>query len=367
MTHRSETRLVDPTRAELERVVADRLSDANATGQTGVLKGLPGFDDWFTDRGGAPAGWRQWNGPDPVTSLYSRTVLALAWWTDHLDRVHYLIVAGRRRWSQDQLQCLFAPYGGDTPLPLEMVYPGTVFLRKRGAPRSLWRILCRCGAAGTADSLAWMGECCGPCHDRSLEGLPPSQPGYLWAGPFPGFGTKALSAEARFFAVGESKRVEVHERESGASPGVLRLGGRLHALRFHPDRPWLATAARGQDGLLLWDIPTRQVRTRFDKAHNVESVEFSTDGSLVRGRANGQLAIWDLETGKRLPAELAEGTGGLFAGTRAEALCQEVVFGNHSLLPAADGRSVAVIEANGWTHLWSLESFALLWEERGGR
>jgi hypothetical protein len=35
-------------------------------------------------------------------------------------------------------------------------------------------VMCRCGYAGTPESLAWTGSLCGPCFDRESEGIPPA-------------------------------------------------------------------------------------------------------------------------------------------------------------------------------------------------
>ena len=57
-------------------------------------------------------------------------------------------------------------------------------------------VACRCGFAGTPDSLAWMGDRCGPCSDRAQEGLP--ELGFPVVRPFGQGGRSILRLEETF-------------------------------------------------------------------------------------------------------------------------------------------------------------------------
>jgi hypothetical protein len=368
MVARSERRLVAPSQSELYGVVAGLLSDANGAAVVNLLQSLPGFDQWDASRAPVPEGWRQWNATWNCRS-HPRTVFALVWWTDSRGRIHYLALANRGYWNEADLRSIFVactgkiPVGIPFPTPLELIYPATMFVStRREAFRSTSRLLCGCGAVGTTESLGWMGECCSSCYDRALEGLTPSQPPCVRTGPYrSGLGwSPAVSAGAQFLAVAGDHYVSLCERESCQFLGGIRLEGRLWDLKFHPSRPWLATAARGKDSLLLWDVASLQVRTRFEKAHNMDTIQFSADGSLVQARNNGRL-VWDVDTGKRLAAELAEEMEQQFAVTPVEALCADVTVANRGLAVSADSRFVAMVHEGGWMELWPADAFARLW------
>lgn len=364
MVQTIQQRLVAPTREALWLEATLLLVRANAHGQTGLLTTLPGFDEWAADPG-ASEGWRQWNGPDPPAP-HPRTVLAAAWWTDARGRVHVLLRARRGPFGESELRCTFT-WDGQPPRPpfLEIVYPETVFLKKASDPPGLVRVYCACGAAGAPAALGWMGEVCGACHDRAAAGLPPPDPP-VWTGPLPWGEDLALSTAARYVAGGADRDLVVTDRESGRELGRGRLPGKLDrvgGLRFHPVHPWLATASRGPDGLLLWDAPALQVRVRYEKAHNVFGIEFSADGALLRAFNNGRWTVWEVETGRRVATYDSEPDPETFAQPELVRLCRkEFMFGRHTLLPTPDGTAVGVASVVARRlAVWPAERFARLW------
>jgi len=107
-----------------------------------------------------PEGWQWW-----VLGVGSR--VDCAWWTDPFGRRHCRIVGQVLRHGEPS-----APIAaeGDRP-PAWRVFPEYFVLRQTAGS---WKPLaaCACGAVGTPEALAWAGNCCGPCHDRRLEGWP---------------------------------------------------------------------------------------------------------------------------------------------------------------------------------------------------
>jgi hypothetical protein len=89
-----------------------------------------------------------------------------AWWPDAL---------GRRHWAiHPEALVEWEDFADEHPL-LWIAPPLASARRDRDGRREVV-VICRCGAAGTPESVAWMGQTCGPCHDREMEGLAPLGP-----------------------------------------------------------------------------------------------------------------------------------------------------------------------------------------------
>src|SRR5205823_3195751 len=124
------------------------VASANKGCRTRVLSlPLSGGDSFLADLESAPEGWRQWNGGGwSNRGRPSRSVLAVAWWTDFIGRKHLRAVARRGGFEDESLKNLLWPHG--QPLsPLALVAPGAAFWHPREGPRSS-QVLCRCGAWG---------------------------------------------------------------------------------------------------------------------------------------------------------------------------------------------------------------------------
>src|SRR5208337_2944637 len=106
-------------------------------------------------------------------------------------RKQFRIIARRGKFTRGELDNLLVPGVDDRP-PLALVYPDYVLLKRAAGQRSLIAI-CGCGVFGAPEQLAWMGSCCGPCHDQREERGHPAKP---W--PDPGkttvFGTVPATA-----------------------------------------------------------------------------------------------------------------------------------------------------------------------------
>jgi hypothetical protein len=101
-----------------------------------------------------PEGSKRWRGKR--VSNWPVAQLVAAWWTDAIGRRHVRI----RGFAH--LQILEAP-------PLAEVHPERVVVRQRGKETDVLGV-CPCGLCGSLAGLAWMGNGCGPCHDRKIEG-----------------------------------------------------------------------------------------------------------------------------------------------------------------------------------------------------
>src|SRR5262245_50238588 len=102
--------------------------------------------------------------PGRVGSRY----LVVAWWTDHQGRKFVRVAGGDT--DDETLHRHFSRLDIDARPALWHVAPGRVYRVKRGEEPPAWLVCCGCGEAGAPAELAWMGDCCGPCHDRREEG-----------------------------------------------------------------------------------------------------------------------------------------------------------------------------------------------------
>src|SRR5207302_2382916 len=103
------------------------------------------------------------------------SVVGLAWWTDHVGRKHFRVVGHRAKFNRPHLKNILDPAGQGWP-PLALVYPDYLFFKTCRGERVLTAV-CACGVFGPPERLAWMGNCCGPCHDGREEGREPERLG----------------------------------------------------------------------------------------------------------------------------------------------------------------------------------------------
>jgi hypothetical protein len=123
----------------------------------------------------------------PSEGVFAQVISAaqamlVCWWTDALERRHVWIRESDRRTLYHDLpvaQRLSDKQNGLLPRhPLEWIAPtGSCGWRQRILPSGEWSaeeflVVCRCGVAGTPEGIAWMGACCGPCHDREEDEMP---------------------------------------------------------------------------------------------------------------------------------------------------------------------------------------------------
>jgi DNA-binding beta-propeller fold protein YncE len=167
-----EAILLDPSPGEIAERLADATAAANKRCRTRLLADDPAKWRKFARQVQAsPEGFELWRGGKggvPGTQLVG------GWWTDHVGRKH--VVLRGRRIEHDAAKVLLHKDELARRPPLWHCYPEHLYQRLLpdgdGVPVTEWIAACGCGAVGTPEALGWMGETCGPCHDRREEAGP---------------------------------------------------------------------------------------------------------------------------------------------------------------------------------------------------
>ncbi len=144
-----------------------------------------------------------------------------AWWCDAVGRKHWLLEVTPAQGFPPPGDAIahrsWGPARTNEDHPLSHIAPPLSFLwRMRGEGREPF-VVCRCGFAGTPESLGWMGASCGPCHDREQEGEPPLglDPWRRDLGPFDHF---VQAPDGRLVTL----RFNTHTGQAG-TPVVVRV------------------------------------------------------------------------------------------------------------------------------------------------
>jgi hypothetical protein len=404
--------LIAPNRAALVRALGEAVAAANGRARTQTLAGRrPEGALRAAEADGPAEGWWQWNGGTGRGRAWvPLSLAAVAWWSDRAGRRHVRVVGRRGKFSRPQLNHLLDPEREGWPA-LALVYPDAGFLAERGGRWSLVAV-CACGAFGPPERLAWMGDCCGPCHDRREEGAAPVRawpaggsatlrgaavplvwPHFLAFSPdgrtlaaSTGRGTVRLwdvqTGEARLTLTEASDRggqvsqaitclaftpdgrgvltgsrhgqVTRWDTATGQRQPLLGLRGWVHAVAVSPDGALLA-AADAVTGISGWDLPTLAPRalvpqTRGDNPHGAERLAFSPDGAtLAAGYWDGEVRLWDVASRAARPG---------LRGPHTEV---------HSLSFSADGRTLAVgLRREVTMRGWGPPHPVLLWDTARG-
>jgi hypothetical protein len=302
--------LLDPTPEALRQALAEAVQTANHRCRSGLLQLPPHLmRDAVTTVQRWPEGvYNRSANDDPGQRS---TVGGLAWWTDPLGRKH-IRVAGRRREPGSQLWAnVFYPLDGDRP-GAWLVHPERLYLRTLpGQSRQLIAVCDDCGAAGPPERLGWMGDCCGPCHDRRQEGSAPAPPAVLHghdaAVRAVGFADRAgrVVSLAGYYRVGPAalgpQQTEVPflawDRADG-TPHKLRLPRQNWedanlALAIHPDGQTVAAGSLGT--VALWDAVTLKRRAQWSVGSRIGRLAFAPNGRMLGVVSVSRTMLWALD------------------------------------------------------------------------
>ncbi len=152
-----DRRMIDPPDEELANALLKEVMRAGKPVQPLTLD-RPYWLQVVREARQQAEGQRLWDGLKPP--------LRIMWWTDYLGRRHVRITNPTVPFGSPTAP---QPANPDTWPPLGQVYPEHVLFRQRPGREKELLAVCRCGAIAPPADLAWMGDCCAACHDRSQE------------------------------------------------------------------------------------------------------------------------------------------------------------------------------------------------------
>jgi hypothetical protein len=334
----SDSILINPDDAGLARACAEAAATLTTEGSQRLLAWPPNDSAGFEARRNAEfEGFARWLSPS-LNQRPSTEALWTAWWTDALGRKHHRIVAESGR---------FGPEEPTREPPLALLYPEQVVRRTAGGQQDLLG-LCACGVVGRLDGLAWMGPCCGPCHDRREEGLVVGQPagngllrGVCISSAWTADGLKLALVDSS-----DQQCVRIWDTAAGKLLAELKSPDPLTCVLWSPDGSLLAAVGAG-DGLPVYEGTTLlfpgergQKLRRAGAPHGapILAVAFSPDGATLATANNPE--------GFRVIAR-SDGEVRLARPSYAGAW--------HGLAFSPDGAVLATVSEPGTVTLWDLQ------------
>jgi WD40 repeat protein len=297
--------LIAPARADLETALGVAVATVNGRARERLLGWPP--DDLRSFRkeiAGTPEGYRQWVGGDGPTrrSPYGRaglvrSALAVAWWSDHVGRRHVRLLGRRATLGLPELVRLMWPearrQGASVPPvpPLALVYRHFTFLRAQGGRRRVVA-LCRCGVSGEPGAVGWMGDCCGPCHDRrqSGEGGAPAAAGAYTFRPEGRVGALTFAADGNTLLVGAGEQILFWDVAGGRERFALPCGFPVWRIAVAADGS--APAASGHYRAAAWrGLPDAPRSPDWTPAGLTSPVALAPGGSLLAASGGGSLGM----------------------------------------------------------------------------
>jgi WD40 repeat protein len=227
--------------------------------------------------------------------------LAVAWWTDHQSGRHVRVCGGN---LAERRHPHYSRMDEDTRPPLWHVYPEHVYSVHRAGEEPVWLASCTCGVTGRPEALAWMGPCCGPCHDRREEGevLPfAARPTILDQQDGP-ICSLAFSPDGNTLAVSsKGRRLYLYDLRDGSSEWLYSSStdyaehDDLRPLVFSPNGQFLAAGEHDVWSARIWRLDQTEDNSEvlFTNEYRVETLVFSPDSrQLAAVTSMHALVIW---------------------------------------------------------------------------
>lgn len=248
-----DERLIDPSFATLGDAVNQAVAAANAGRKVKVplapsAADRAGLLDQLAKR---PAGAHAF--ADKKAPLAR---VEIDWWTDPASRRH-VRVRGFPFHSRSDAEDYAEFLPTDVP-PLGRVYPGSLAAVSVAGKKEQTFAVCRCGAVGSPNAVAWCGLRCGPCADAEAEGRPVPPPVAVYG---LGGGAVRFTPDGSGLVTdtpdGRLVRLDLRTGERTTSDPVK--GGGLVDVACGPDGA--VTGLFGSNTLARWDVPTNTLAT----------------------------------------------------------------------------------------------------------
>jgi WD40 repeat protein len=300
--------LIDPAPEQLAGLMLKAMRAANARLRDRRLdKDLFFFHQFVRRAARKPEGQQQWTGGRGGVPA---ALLAVAWWTDRIGRRHWRVTGKRLDRSTR-----YARETAFTALPLWCLYPEGLAIRRTGKKDELLAV-CRCGVCGTLESIGWVGDRCGPCHDRAQEGEEAPQAFARRLVGHTGF-TRGLAftADGRFVSGGYDGRLLLWDLESGEGKDLQNRSIGL-VWPFVVSSAGVVAALTGRRRLLLRRLDGSDWQDVTLEGNPLSPRCFSPDGKWLAAVNESSIWLLDPQTGAWAPA-LAENRhymGMLFSG-----------------------------------------------------
>lgn len=226
----------------------------------------------------------------------SAPLVEASWWTDPAGRRHWRVIGRRAEsefpgWSAGRRDVLSA-------FPLWHIYPEHVGFRQV-SERVEALAVCACGAAGEPVSIGWMGQRCGPCHDRLEEGLPPFPAAALPAGRIH---QMVFTGDGGLLTGGRDGRVSLWNLADGSHRTVHHMDGPVQSLDVSTSGRVAFSAT--PDEVIVCGLDGERPRTIDLPSGRISALRFSTSGGLLVVLSEEGMFLLDLNAKDVAPSPL---------------------------------------------------------------
>jgi WD40 repeat protein len=292
--------LVGPDRAGLEQFLHSGWEAMTRRFKDNLLPWpLPGLEETLRRCATDPGGRHEWlSGPSNKRAVW-RSALAVAWWRDFIGRLHVRMKGLRGHLKHSPQTQLF---GAEEAPALSWLYPGRS-LARHAAGKTELIALCDCGVCGPLDLIAWMGPCCGPCHDRQSGGDPLPPRSAAWSLPKGHrFAPETLLATdgSALGGVNADGTLTVFRTSNGEVIGSISVGKEGRLLALGPGGARAVVVGGGQRHLTVWDVARGAELATLPALHgNWWPVARFTPGGeqLAIFDTSGEPVLWEVATG----------------------------------------------------------------------
>jgi len=318
-----DQRLIDPAPDAIVSLLLRATRAAN--GRMSHRRVEKDRDSWarFVKRAAkTPEGCQTFRGTRSGT--WGSALVRAAWWTDPVGRRHWRVVGRRVDYVDYRLRDV-----AFLSFPLWFVYPDRLMLHQKGESAELIG-RCDCGVSGPVGRIAWMGECCGPCHDRAFEGVAvrPAEPLRL-SGKWLCTGLLTFAGPDVLVSAGCGRVVRWDLAGGGEEALLYKRGGHVYALAAAPSG--LVAASPGYNRVLILRPGSSDWVQINPRCGQVSGMAISPDGRWL-AVSGASVCLVDLAS-----ADLT---------ARTVATDQSV----GPLCFAADGRTLWVLDVNTQLH-----------------